>query len=149
MFRKKVFGMSKKRQVKMIIAIICGVCFVAVFLVSAIHFGGHAGHANLSVKSCQRTLMPECRCDSAGTPVAPVRIQIQSLTQTQTHVHSGSHVDCFVCVIVQKTVEQVRQLSVAEIMISDLGLLILTGLCFMFIISGVSTPVKLKTRTNN
>jgi hypothetical protein len=141
---KKKFDMSNKRQVMMIIAIICVVCFVVVFLVSAIHFGSHSGHANISARSCQRTLMPECRCDSAGTPV---RIPIPA--QTQSHMHSGSHVDCFVCVIVQKTVEQVRQLSVAEIMISDLGLLILTGLCFMFIISGVSTPVKLKTRTNN
>jgi len=144
MFVKKKFDMSKKRQAMMIIAIICVVCFVVVFLVSAIHFSSHTGLANISARSCQRTLMPECRCDSAG---APVRVQIQSLTQA--HVHGGSHVDCFVCVIIHKTVEQIRQLSVSEILISDLGLLILTGLCFMFITSGVSTPVKLKTRTNN
>ena len=147
MFRKKKFDMSKKRQIMMIIAIVCVVCFVAVFLVSAIHFNSHSGHASISARSCQRTLMPECRCDPAVTPVAPVRIQVQS--QTQAHVHNGSHVDCFVCVIVQKTVDQIRQLSVAEILISDLGMLILAGSCFMFIITGVSTPVKLKTRTNN
>jgi len=135
--------MNKKQQIKMIIAIICVVCFVAVFLVSTIHFSTHTGHATISTRSCQRTLMPECRCDSAATPVAPVRIQIPA------HVHSESHGDCFICAIVQKTFEQIRQLSMTEIPVFDIGLLILTGLFFMFVLTGVSTPVTLKTRTNN
>jgi len=134
--------MSIKKQIKMIIALICVVCFV-VLLVSAIHINTHAthaGNAGISANPCQRTLLPECKCESA---IAPIPVQVQ------THEHNGSHVDCFICIIVQKTVDQIRHISIAEIPASDLTLLVMTGLCFMFILAGVSTPVKLKTRTNN
>jgi len=132
-----------KQKIMMIIAIVCIVSFAVVFLVSAIHFNAHkthTGNAGISSGPCQRTLMPECRCDPV---VAPVSIQIK------THAHNESHIDCYVCVIVQKTVDQTRLLGVAEILVSDTGLLILTGIGLLFILTGVPTPVKLKTRTNN
>jgi len=132
--------MRRKRHLKIIIAIICVVCFAAAFIVSAIHYNIQTGNSSSSVISCQRTLMPECKCDST---FAPIRIQLQN------HLHNGSHVDCFVCVIVQKCVNQIKQSSAAEALIFDLDLLILTGICFMLITAGVQTPVKLKTRTNN
>ena len=143
MFGKKKFDMNKKQQVKMIIAIVCVLSFAVVFLVSAIHFSSHtthAGSAKISTGPCQRTLVPVCRCASVITPAS---------VKLSTHVHNESHVDCYICVIVQKTIEQTRLLSVAEILVSDLNLFILTGIILMFILVNVPTPVTLKTRTNN
>jgi len=139
---KRKNDIRSKRLVKKIIALVCVACFVFVFLFSAIHFTALAGNTGQNATACQRTLMPECKCEIG---ITQMRVQIQP------HTHNETHIDCFVCVIVQKTVEQTRNICTAgtEIILSDLSPLILAGSCFLLMVAGSSTPVKLKTRTNN
>ena len=139
---KQINCINIKRHIKMIIAVVCVVCFIAVFIVSAIHFSDHSSSTAQAFGPCQRTLMPECLCE---TGVAQQRMLFQS------HTHNESHVDCFVCVIVSKTVDQIRYFSAAaaDFLIYDLSILILIGLFFILTLTGIPTPVKLKNRTNN
>jgi len=134
--------MSIKRQIGKVVALVCAVCFIAVFLFSAIHFADHSGDAGQSANTCQRTQMPECKCEAGIT---------QMRAQIQTHAHNELHIDCFVCVLVQKSVDKTKQLIIAstDILLADPGLLIFAGFCFLFLFAGYYTPVKLKTRTNN
>jgi len=133
-----------KHCVKRVIALLCVACFVFVFLFSAVHFVSYNRNAGEIAGGCQRTLMPECRCE---TGITQLRMQIQA----RSHMHNDSHIDCFVCVIVSKIVDQTRQFNIiiAEILLSDISLLVLIGSCLIFIPAGFSTPVELKTRTNN
>ena len=134
---------KSKQQIKKLIALVCVVGFVLMIIMSAFHFTDHTSNSTKigqRLNSCHRTQMPECRCNVGIT---------QMRFQFKTHIHNDSHIDCFICVIIQKTVELTRQTGVAEIPTLDLGLLILAGVGFMFILAGSTTPVKLKTRTNN
>jgi len=138
--RKK--SINIRQHIKKITALICLLCFIAVFLVSAIHFTANAGFAGQAASPCQRTLMPECRCE---TGITQLRLTVQ------THVHNDSHVDCFICVIVHKIVDQTRQMSTAavDIILSNTGIMAFTGSLILFMLAVFYTPVELKTRTNN
>jgi len=137
--KKKIY-----KQLTKIIAIVCVVGFAVVFLFSAIHFTAYSDSSGSNASPCQRTLMPECRCESGAT-------RLLSQPQLQSHVHNGAHTDCFVCVIIHKTVSQTRQLTaaVADIIHNDISFVLFAGLFVLLIAIGLSSPVKLKTRTNN
>jgi len=142
MNEKKKSNINIKQQVKKIIALVCAVCFIIVFMFSTVHFIGHADETSPGTGACKRTLQPECKCDPV---IAQLRMQVE------TSAYNETHVDCFVCAVVHKTIDQTRQLSAAagEVLLSDINLLILAGLFTLFIFAGGFTPVKLKTRTNN
>ena len=135
-----------RQQVKKIVAVVCVVCFIAVFLLSTVHFRNHTDYANQTTTSCKRTLLPECKCE---TILIQARTTIQ--VQAQSHSHNELHIDCMVCVIVQKTIDQTRQLSITltDFLFANISLLIFIALGTLFLLISVSSPIKLKTRTNN
>ena len=160
MIRTQQTKIELKRQLKIIVALVCVVCFVAVFLISSAYFTNHthshSGSASASVSSnaCQRTLMPVCECET-GLSLMHVQIQTYSNSIPYFHYHSHSpveaHSDCLVCVFIQKTVNQIRQFNTAVIaaISTDTNILAVFALCVLLALAGLSTPVKLKSRTNN
>ena len=154
MIKKQKTKIEFKRQLMRIAALVCVVCFVVVFLISSAHFAnhaqGHAGSAGVSANACQRTLMPECECE-VGFSLTQLQIQTYISHNIHSHSHSETHSDCLVCVFIQKTVNQARQFSAAVTAVSiiDTSILALFALCVILGLVGLSTPVKLKIRTNN
>jgi hypothetical protein len=152
MNKKQKTRIEFKRHLKITIALVCVVCFVAVFLLSSAHFSNHAQDhaesAGLGTNTCQRTLLPECEC-APGLPLMPM--QIQANYSFHSHSHSEAHVDCLVCVIIQKIVNQVRQVnaSASIAVLTDTNIFAFFALCLFLALAGLSTPVKLKSRTNN
>ena len=152
MIKKQKNRIEIKRHLTIIVALVCVVSFVAVFLLSSAHFTNHAhGHADsagVSANTCQRTLSPVCEC---GTEVPFMQVQTQAKSGINSHAHSEMHTDCSVCVFIQKTVNQVRQFSAstATVILTDTNIFALFALCVFFALVGLSTPVKLKNKTTN
>jgi len=130
-----------KRKAKKAVALVCAVCFVAFLLFASLH-ADHSADANESAGVCQRTSMSVCKCDAS---VASLQVK------NQIHEHNNVHVDCFVCTFIHKTVNQGRQFltSVSSIAFADVILFTLTALFLLSIVVKMSTPIELKTRTNN
>ena len=146
------FSVNGKRLFKRTVALVCAVCFIAVFLLSAALFVAHS--ANETAVVCQRTLGPECKCESGGalaqaqTQIRPdARASAGASTRTQSH----NSVGCLTCAMVLKTFEHLRHLNVAvsTITSADTGMLALAALCLLSLIPLLSTPIKLKIRIDN
>jgi len=131
-----------KQRIIRIVAIVCVACFVAVFIFSAATFASHSSHDSEAIAGCQRTLMPECKCEST---VAQILIPVQ------THEYHESHSDCLACAFIHKTVNQLRHLGAvaSELFCSNAGLLLLTALFLIIPCTGTCTPIRLKTKSNN
>ena len=127
------------------VAFICAVCFIVVSVLSAALLMTHAGHEHELINRgsrCQRTLMPECRCENSI---------MQAQMQIQVFQHNELHNDCFVCTFAHKTINQVRQILIVTGNIAnvDVSLFALMVLSLLIMLSGVYTPVKLKTKIIN
>jgi len=102
----------------------------------------HSTHDFNSASMCQRTAMPECKCEN-------------SISQAQPTVfiseHKHTHLDCSICALIQKTIDLIRQILGAVVGIAQINInVLIVGMLSIFIlIAGIGTPVKLKTRTNN
>ena len=130
------------KRFKRTVALTCAFCFFAVFLLSSTLLIVHATHDHEPVTICQRTLLPECKCENPLAPVQPL---------TQANEDSGSHMECTVCLAINKTSDQIRQqfIVVNGTVHTDLSLLITTMFGLLIALSGTGTPVMLKTRINN
>ena len=152
MSKKQKTKIKIKRRIMKIAVLVCVVCFVAVFFISSAHFTTHAqdraGRENVSANVCQRTLLPECEC-STGIPL--VQMQNQADSFFHSHNHSEAHIDCLVCILILKTVNPVRYFNavVTTVMLTDTNVFAFISLCIILALAGLSTPVKLKSRTNN
>ena len=142
MQRKKHNKAINKKRLIRVIALACAICFFAVFLLSSTLMIAHAMHDHEPVSICQRTLLPECNC------VIPLA---SGPTLIETHESSEPHLDCTVCLIVHKAIDQLRQqlLVVNGAVHTNISILITTMLGLLFLLSGTGTPVMLKTRSDN
>ena len=133
---------SKNKHHMKVIAFICAICFIVVFMLSAFILIAHSLHNHESANMCRRTSMPECKCENPIPQVRPM------LTMNQ---YKHPHIDCSICAFVHKTINQIRQLIAANTGIAqlDIDLIVFAALGISMLLSGTNTPVELKTRTNN
>ena len=133
---------NKKHRIRGVAAFVCAVCFIAVFIFSAVTFATHSEHKNEAVSGCQQTLLHDCENESTLAKI-PVSLQI--------HKNYESHTDCLACAFIHKTINQLRQagLTITEVFSADVSLLLLAALCIIVYLSNISSPIKLKTKSNS
>ena len=140
----KMIKKSKKQQIIRSVAIVCAVCFFAVFMLSSVLTIDHNVGGSEVFSGCQRTLLPVCECDKAVVITIP---QFHSFEIDHGFVHD----DCVACVFLNKIDNQVRQINAAlySLVQIDINTLILAVLSISLLLFLSYTPIDLKSRINN
>ena len=133
---------DKKQRIRGVVALVCAVCFIAVFIFSAVTFATHAQHKNEIASGCQQTLLHDCINESTA-----VKIQIS----LQTYENYELHNDCLACAFIHKTINQIRHagLTVTEVLSADTSLYLLAALCIPASLLSINSPIELKTKSNS
>ena len=133
---------NNKRHIKRIVALTCAICFFAIFILfTSLHINS-ADHEAETIVACQRTQMPECKCENPP----PLRIS-QIVT---THEHNEKHIECQVCAFIHKTISQLRLLvTIIGLSLTNSAFLIPAALFSLLAFAGFKTPIRLKIKNNN
>ena len=150
MFGTQPISWIHRRLFRRVVACVCAVSFVIVFIFSAALMMKYAAHDHWNVPGCRSKLTPALNC-VINDGQTQLHTRANTPAGTEAEPHNNAKAGCLACAMVQKTVDQLRQLSsiVCSSAPSDAALLVLAALCLLSMLAGPLTPVRLKIKNNN
>ena len=129
-------------------ALFCTVCFIMIFLISAVLLAGHTEHADST--GCIRTSEPVCLCENNDAAVT-FRVRGGVQAGEQKVIHSDPDNDCSLCFFIHRTAERFRQLNVAvgAEPAADPALYALAAIFLLSSLLVLSSPIMLKVKLSN
>jgi len=132
---------------KITITLVLLVCFLIISLQPTLLTLAHASHEHVYVSNCEHIHIPEC-ANKYNEIQEPTLTKVDA--QHDNHAHF-SEAGCFICVLVQKTADQLRQqyISKSGEMPADGDESSFSVSRSLSEISGFGSPIELKTKMNN